>query len=129
MNSASFERRSFARPSPTSRFETFGPNTIGASLVVSVPAAIAQSICPVAIFAPATIAACRDVPHAWLIVIAGVLGSSRVCSVASRARFQSRECEMTAPAFTSPSRSPSSAQRSTIASRTVDSILRFDSSA
>ena len=51
------------------------------------------SIWPVAILAAIAMAACRLVPQACCMVMPGVVGASLVPSTASRARFQSLECD------------------------------------
>ncbi len=106
LKTPSFACRLFALPSFTKRRENFLLKTIGTSLTVSVPAAIAESICPDAIFALAINAACKLVPHACCMVSAGVLGDKPDDKTASRVKFQSLECVMTAPAFTSPNSTP-----------------------
>ena len=85
----------------TSRFASGFDTTIGASEVVSEPHAIPDSISPMAILAAMPMAAWRPVPQAWINVMPGVVGASLVPRTASRARFQSRECETTAPPTTS----------------------------
>ena len=107
------------------RLENFLPNTMGASEVVSEPAAIAQSICPVAILAPSVRAACRLVPQACCNVIPGVSGDNLLDSTASRARLKSREWVITAPAISSSICSPARSNLSTRPSIAADSISRL----
>ena len=82
-------------------------SAIGASEVVSEPPAIAESAWPSAILLATRIAASRPVPHAWPTSNAGVSGASFVPRTDSRVRLMSRACFKTAPAATSPRRSPS----------------------
>ena len=79
----------------------------GASEVVSVPPAMPTSIWPRAILLATWIAAWRPVPHACWMSVAGVSADSLEPSTDSRVRLKSRACLSTAPATTSPSRSPS----------------------
>ena len=118
-----------ARCKATSRCANLRLNTIGASLVVSAPQAIPLSIWPMAILAPMSMAACKLVPQACCMVMPGVVGASLVSMTASRARFQSRECETTAPPTTSPMATPASLYLSTSPEMAVDIILRLVCSA
>ena len=59
------------------------------------------SVLGIAIFAAIPMAAWSPVPQAWISVTPGVVGASLVPRTASRARFQSRECETTARTPTS----------------------------
>ena len=97
----------------SSFLRSFSEIATGASEVVSVPPARPTSIWPRAILLATWIAACRPVPQACWMSVAGVSGESFEPSTASRARLKSRECLSTAPATTSPSRSPSSPKRVT----------------
>ena len=99
---------------------------MGTSLAVSVPPAIAHSICPKAILLPARIAASNPVPHACWTSYAGVLGDNFELRVASRARLKSLACFITAPAATSPRRSPSKSKRLTSPLIEAVSISRLD---
>ena len=94
----------------------------GASEVVSVPPATPASMTPSAILLATWIAACSPVPQACWMSVAGVSGASREPSTHSRVRLKSRECLSTAPATTSPSRSPRSSNRSTRPSMAAVSI-------
>ena len=85
----------------------------GASEVVSVPPAMPTSIWPSAILLATWMAAWSPVPQACWMSVAGVSGASLEPSTDSRVRLKSRECLRTAPATTSPSRSPCSPKRST----------------
>jgi hypothetical protein len=71
------------------------------------------SIWPSAIFMPTMIAVSRLVPQARCRSNAGVSGASPLDSTASRVRLKSRGCFSTAPAPTSPRRSPASRYLST----------------
>ncbi len=113
----------------TSRFEKRRENTIGASDVVSLPTAMPEEICPIAILAPIPNAACKLVPQASISVIPGVEGASRDPITASRAKFQSFECVTTAPPTTSSMWAPCNPYRSAVASMTAVIISRFVRSA
>ena len=68
---------------------------------------------------------CRLVPHACCSVMPGVSGERPVDSSASRARFQSFEWVVTAPATTSSIRLPPSPKRSTTPWTAAASISRL----
>ena len=91
------------------------PNTIGGSLTVSTPPAMPASIWPSAILFAITIAASRLVPQARCTSRPGVSGERPESSSDSRARFHWLECFITAPATTSPRRTPFSPYLSTTA--------------
>ena len=101
----------------------------GASEVVSVPPAMPTSIWPSAILLATWIAAWRPVPHASWMSVAGVSADSLEPSTDSRVRLKSRACLSTAPATTSPSRSPSSPKRATSPSMAAVSISWLEASA
>ena len=101
----------------------------GASEVVSVPPATPTSIWPRAILLATWIVAWRPVPHACWMSVAGVSGDSLEPSTLSRARLKSRACLSTAPATTSPSRSPSSPNRTASPSIVAVSMSWLDASA
>jgi len=88
------------------RLRRRSPYTIGTSLVVSAPAAMPASICPQAILLAMMIALSSEVPQARAVVMPGVVGARPELSTASRARFQSDECLITAPSATSPNSRP-----------------------
>ena len=113
----------------TSRWANFSLNTMGASDVVSEPMAMPHSIWPTAILAAIPMAACRLVPQACCMVMPGVVGASFEPSTASRARFQSLECETTAPPTASSMCTPASLYFSTRPLSTAVSISRLDLSA
>ena len=98
------------------------PKTTGGSLIVSTPPAMPASIWPSAILFAMAMAASRLVPHARWTSSPGVSGASPESSSASRARFHWLECFRTAPATTSPSRCPLSANLSTTAFKAAVSI-------
>ena len=74
-------------------------------------------------------AACRPVSHACWTSCAGVAWSSVEPSTHSRVRLKSRLCLSTAPATTSPSRSPCSPKRATSPSSAAVSMSWLDASA
>ena len=76
---------------------------------MSTPPAMPASIWPSAILFATTIAASRLVPQARCTSRPGVSGDSPESSSDSRARFHWLECFITAPATTSPRRTPFSA--------------------
>ena len=87
------------------------------------------SLAPVAILPPIMMAACRLVPHACTSVVPGVAGDSLEPSTASRARFQSRECDTTAPPTASSISAPFRSNLSTRPFSVAVSISRLELSA
>ena len=77
LNAAAFWPRLRARESCTRRWANRRWNTIGASLVVSEPSEMPDSICPVAILAAMPRAPARLVPQACIMVMAGRGGRER----------------------------------------------------
>ena len=68
---AAFWPKPRARDKATRRWANLRWNTIGASLVVSEPKAMPDSICPVAILAARPSAPCKLVPQACIMVMPG----------------------------------------------------------
>ena len=101
----------------------------GASDVVSVPPAMPASMMPSAILSATIAAAWRPVPQACWMSVAGVSAASFEPSTDSRTRLKSRECLSTAPATTSPSRSPSRPKRVTSPSSAAVNISWLEASA
>ena len=128
-NTLSLAPSDFCIERSRSRVASFFETTIGGSEVVSEPTAMPHSISPLAILAPMPIAACSEVPQAWIMVMPGVVGASLVPITASRARFQSREWVTTAPPTTSSMCWPASLYLSTSPLSAVVIISRFDRSA
>ncbi len=87
------------------------------------------SICPAAILLAMMMALSSEVPQARAVVMPGVVGASPELSSASRARFQSDECLITAPIATSPSSTPCSPKRSTSAPSTFTDRPKLPTSA
>ena len=125
-SAASRPRVSLAELTLSSFLRSFSLIATGASDVVSEPPATPTSIWPSAILFATWIAAWRPVPQACWMSVAGVSGDSFEPSTDSRARLKSRECLSTAPATTSPSRSPSSPNRSTRPSSAAVSMSWLD---
>ena len=101
LNRESFCWNVLALESLINRWVKRRENTMGASLAVSLPAAMPHSICPVAILAAIPNAACKLVPQACCSVMPGVRGDRSVLNIASLARLKSFEWVVTAPATTS----------------------------
>src|SRR5690349_3244845 len=87
------------------------------------------SMCPAAILFAMINALSSDVPHARAVVMPGVVGASPDDSVASRARFQSKLCLITAPNATSPSSTPYNPKRSTSAPSVLTAMPKLPTSA
>lgn len=88
-----------------------------------------ESIWPSAILLAMVITESRLVPQARCRVMPGVSGDNPDDSAASRARFQSEECLITAPIATSPSCCPCSPKRSTSAPSVRTDMPRLPTSA
>ena len=72
------------------------------------------------------IAACKLVPHAWIMVMPGVVGARPEPITASRAMFQSFECVTTAPPITSSICTPLRRNLSTMPFSVAVIISRLD---
>jgi hypothetical protein len=129
LNAAAFWPKPRARDKATRRWANLRWNTIGASLVVSEPKAMPDSICPVAILAARPSAPCKLVPQACIMVMPGVVGARALPITASRARFQSLAWVTTAPPTTSSIWAPWSEKRSTSPPSVPISMSRLVSSA
>ena len=106
LNAANFCPRLLPAAAFSKRARSALPYTIGTSEVVSEPPPMPASICPVAIFPAMWISVSNEVPQARCRVMPGVSGDSPDDSAASRPRFQSDECLITAPIATSPNGCP-----------------------
>jgi hypothetical protein len=118
-----------ARLAASRRARSFLPYTIGTSDVVSEPPPMPESIWPSAILLPMWMIESRLVPQARCRVMPGVSGDRPDESAASRPRFQSLECLITAPIATSPSCWPCRPKRSTSAPRVRTDIPKLPTSA
>ncbi len=98
---------------------------MGASDAESTPPAMPASIWPMAILLPTRIAVSNEVAQACCTSYAGVCGARPLDRAASRVRLKSRVCLSTAPAATSPSRSPCNPKRRTIPVSTAVSMSRL----
>src|SRR5579884_1650914 len=87
------------------------------------------SIWPAAILLAIRMALSSEVPQARAVVRPGVSGDSPDDSVASRARFQSAACLITAPNATSPSSTPCRPKRSTSAPNVFTAMPKLPTSA
>src|SRR5699024_7700529 len=87
------------------------------------------SIWPVAILLATMMALSSDVPQARAVVMPGVVGARPELNSASRARFQSTTCLMTAPKATSPNSRPCNPKRSTSAPSTFTDMPKLPTSA
>ena len=87
------------------------------------------SIWPIAILLPMMIVLSSELPHARVTVMPGVVGARPEESVASRARFQSYGCLITAPNATSPSSTPCRPKRSTSEPSTLTDMPKLPMSA
>ena len=87
------------------------------------------SIWPAAILLAMMMALSSEVPQARAVVMPGVVGASPELSSASRARFQSDGCLITAPIATSPSSTPCRPKRSTSAPSTFTDMPKLPTSA
>src|SRR5450631_286351 len=112
---SAFSRSSgvFARLAACRVWRSPSLTAMGASLALSTPPAIAESIWPSAILLATRIAASRPVPHACCTSKHGVRDDSRHPRTLSRVRLKSRLCLSTAPAATSPTDSPARPKRVT----------------
>ena len=129
LNAASFCPVVLAAAAFSRRRRRAWPYTIGTSEVVSEPPPMPDSICPVPILPAMWTMVSSEVPQARCRVMPGVSGDSPEDSAASRPRFQSEECLITAPIATSPSCWPCRPNFSTSAPSVRTDMPRLPTSA
>ena len=129
LNAASLSLVALAPAARSRRRRSFCPYTIGTSEVVSEPPPMPASICPTAILLAIVMIESSEVPQARCRVMPGVSGDRPEDIAASRPRFQSDECLITAPIATSPSCWPCRPKRSTSAPRVRTDMPRLPTSA